>query len=66
MTAPAAPPPDVLWMFDASRQLLVFREPGSSRAFIFPEAILARAGWKAAGLRQSLPRCALQTGGPLR
>lgn len=59
-TQPAAEPdPGLIWFFDSSKQLLVFRDTGSGQAAAWSESMLVKSDWKADGLRM-LPRATVQ------
>lgn len=50
------PDPAILWFFDSSKQLLVFRDTGNGgRAAAWPESMLIKSGWSMFGIR-TLPR----------
>ncbi len=58
--APSAQPdPALLWFFDSSKQLLVFRDTGSGGAAAWSEDMLTRSGWNMFGIR-TLPRVSVQ------
>jgi hypothetical protein len=48
--------PELIWFFDSSKQLLVFRDPAhGGRAAAWPESLVVKCGWNMNGIR-SLPR----------
>lgn len=57
-------PADALWLFDASRQLLVYRDAATGAAAAFPEHEILTAGFRMDGVRLMLPRCSVNIGGP--
>jgi hypothetical protein len=64
MSFSEAPFADALWLFDASRQLLVYRDAASGDTAAFPERGILAAGFRMDGVRQALPRCSVSMGGP--
>ena len=55
----AEPDPALIWFFDSSKQLLVFRDTGSGNAAAWSEDVLMKSGWNMLGIR-SLPRVSVQ------
>lgn len=48
--------PNLIWFFDSSKQLLVFRDTGNGgRAAAWSESMLTKSGWNMFGIR-TLPR----------
>lgn len=59
---PAQPDPALIWFFDSSKQLLVYRDTESGKAAAWPESVLVKNNWKADGLR-FLPRVSVEPSG---
>jgi hypothetical protein len=56
----AAIDPDLIWFFDSSKQLLVFRDTGNKgQAAAWSESLIVKSGWSVSGLR-SLPRISVR------
>jgi hypothetical protein len=53
--APLSPDPALIWFFDSSKQLLVFRDAASNVVAAWPENAIIKSGWKMLGIR-GLPR----------
>lgn len=48
--------PELIWFFDSSKQLLVFRDPGNTGvAAAWAESQVEKSGWNMLGIR-ALPR----------
>ena len=60
--APPGPGEEVIWLFDSSQQILVYRDP-SGKAYGFRENEIAAQGWNMDGIRTTLPRAKLELGG---
>jgi hypothetical protein len=57
---PGEPDPALIWFFDSSKQLLVYRDTESGKAAAWSESALTKNAWKADGLR-SLPRVSVNS-----
>ena len=59
--SPSPPDPAIIWLFDSSHQLLVYRDTESGQVGAWPESFLQKTGWSCSpsGLRM-LPRCQVQ------
>ena len=55
----AEPDPEIIWFFDSSKQLLVFRDTQSGKAAVWSESALKKSGWNMNGIR-FLPRVSVQ------
>lgn len=49
------PDPAIIWFFDSSKQLLVFRDAQNNVAAAWPEGMIIKSGWNMLGIR-GLPR----------
>lgn len=47
--------PELIWFFDSSKQLLVYRDTKTGNAAAWPESLLTKSGWNMNGIR-FLPR----------
>lgn len=56
---PEIPHPETLWLFDASKQLLVFQDAEHSQIIAWSESLLLKNAWNVVGIRM-LPRCSVQ------
>jgi hypothetical protein len=52
--------PRTIWLFDSSRQILVYRDLDQKIVAGFAESDIVRQGWKMDGIRISLPRAKVE------
>ncbi len=58
---PSPPDPAIIWLFDSSHQLLVYRDTESGQVGAWPEGFLQKTGWSCSpSALRMLPRCQVQ------